>query len=342
MTDFFYWGGPVYCSTAEKIQWQRPTRVYCHPLEGSSNGAFFSTLGSDPVTTLLSKAGASDAQSVGFGGFSAFHGFLDPLLQAQADRVDYVHLADACFSGAGSTTAKKGFLAFARRAASGQARMTVTTNGPWEKDIHYWGGKGTKYEGVEFSLTSGARCFSNVWREAIGSPASAQDSSPAIPDGVPKPDRVFRAGELYWFHYEGTGQKDPHGWHANTLALPYMQLYGVPWMAGDRSSASGEGPFSLPPTVGFNAQAAAVLGMGALAALTVAAYWWGRKNGYLPNPGVVYLPGQFPKVCSCCGRIYTREQWHNLPFLALWGDGEAQIEMRNCPCGTTLSVDTEI
>lgn len=336
MTDFFYWGGPVYCSTAEKLAWERPTKVLCKPLEGSSNGAFFSTLGADPVGSLLAKAGVTERGSIGFGGFSAFHGFLDPLLQAQADQVDYVHLADACFQGAGATAAKKGLLAFAKRAVAGKARMTVTTNGPWDQDISYWGPAGSKYEGTKFSLTSGAKCFGNVWREAVGSLAEA---SADIPAGVPKPDRIFRAGELYWFHYEGKGVKDPHGWHTNELARPFMQLYGVPWMAGHR----GAGPLlpGLPSISGEGSAGVAVLLLALVAPGILGGYWVAKSKGYLPNHNEVlgYVAQSFPKVCRCCGRSYTRRTWEQLPICGTqsfpWGE---EGEFRNCHCGSTLYV----
>jgi hypothetical protein len=230
MTDFFYWGGPVYCKQADNLAWQRPTKVFCHPLEGSSNGAFFSQLGADPLTALLTKAGLDPASvgSVGFGGFSAFHGFLNPMLAIPAvcERTNYVHLADACFGGAGATEPKSGFLAFAKRAVAGKARMTVTTNGPWGKDISYMGPEGSKYAGQQFNLTSGAKCFQAVWDAAAGS----LGGDPEPPAGIPAPARAYRKGELYWWHYE-TGLKDPHGGHVTTLAQPIMQMYGVPWMA---------------------------------------------------------------------------------------------------------------
>lgn len=276
VTDFFYWGGPVYCKQATGLVWQRETKVFCNPLEGSNNGAYFSTLGPDPIGKLLAKNGVVQRGSIGFGGFSAFHGFLDPLLKVQADQVDYVHLADACFQGAGATAAKSGFLLFAKRAVAGQARMTVTTNGPWDKDISYWGPAGSQYEGRQFNLTSGAKCFHNVWREATGDqgPSSAE-----IPAGVPAPDKVFRAGELYWFHYESSRFKDSHGAHANELAQPFMQHYGVPWMAGNRGGllpGLGGGAGGISP--------AALIGAMAVLGLTLAlSYSW--YKGYIPNPG---------------------------------------------------------
>jgi hypothetical protein len=174
--------------------------------------------------------------SIGFGGFSAFHGFLNPMLASPgvAERTTYVHLADACFSGAGATEPKSGYLAFARRAVAGQARMTVTTNGPWGKDISYSGPADSKYAGQQFNLTSGAKCFQAVWDAVTG---GSYGGDPEVPPGLPPPARAYRKGELYWWHYD-SGLKDPHGGHVTTLSQPIMQMYGVPWMANPSSGSS--------------------------------------------------------------------------------------------------------
>lgn len=45
------------------------------------------------------------------------------------------------------------------------------------------------------------------------------------------------------------------------------------------------------------------------------------------------------KKCSCCGLSYTREAWDALAPLPnwTWEWGEVQ-ELRNCTCGSTLSI----
>lgn len=47
---------------------------------------------------------------------------------------------------------------------------------------------------------------------------------------------------------------------------------------------------------------------------------------------------QFPKACAC-GRSYSETEWRSLPLVGVqhWEWGEAN-EMRNCECGSTLSV----
>lgn len=48
------------------------------------------------------------------------------------------------------------------------------------------------------------------------------------------------------------------------------------------------------------------------------------------------------KRCSC-GRGYSREEWHALPFVGLYVDDELGIclEQRNCDpgCGSTMAID---
>lgn len=56
-------------------------------------------------------------------------------------------------------------------------------------------------------------------------------------------------------------------------------------------------------------------------------------------------PGQFPKRCTCCGLLYTAEQWAALPFPnrspdgVYRSEGVATLEMRDCVCGSTLAVE---
>jgi hypothetical protein len=249
--DFFYWGGPVYCKTAKDLKWLRPTKVMCNPQEGASNSSYFYSLGKDPLEKLLRKSGlsADKVRSIGFGGFSAFHQFLNPMLKIPevCKRVDYVHLADACFQGVGATKPHGGYVAFAKRAANGDARMTITTNGPWGKDISYMGPSGSKYEGRQFNLISGAKCIEMVWQAAVG---RLIESDADVPPGVPRPQKIFREGQLFWFHYE-SGLKDPHGGHTNQLAQPYMQMYGVPWMGSDRNVLADCGTAAVFAALGY-------------------------------------------------------------------------------------------
>jgi len=212
--DVVFWGGPVYCNTLDNIRWERPTKIVCVQAEGSTNNA-----------TLYTSRGSLEALvdvslgRVGLAGFSAFHGFARAVLASQdRDRVDYLHLADACFEGAGATQPFAEFLWFANEAVAGRRRMTITTNGPWGQDIHY------SYGGTNYDLTSGAKCVQLFWDLVV---PQGEALPASVPDGLPQPTKAQRYGELYWFHYEKGG----HAWHANELAAPIIQAYGAPWLA---------------------------------------------------------------------------------------------------------------
>lgn len=50
------------------------------------------------------------------------------------------------------------------------------------------------------------------------------------------------------------------------------------------------------------------------------------------------------KLCACCHRAYTLDQWEDLPEVGTQSDEvdasgqEWALELRNCPCGSTLAV----
>jgi len=48
------------------------------------------------------------------------------------------------------------------------------------------------------------------------------------------------------------------------------------------------------------------------------------------------------KICSCCGKSYTRAAWKKLPLVAanydVVGDGVEVLELRNCSCNSTISI----
>jgi hypothetical protein len=54
----------------------------------------------------------------------------------------------------------------------------------------------------------------------------------------------------------------------------------------------------------------------------------------------------FPKLCKCCNRSYTREEWLALNLVAenydVAGDGIDILTLRNCVCNSTLSVPTAL
>ena len=237
------WGGPVYCDTLKSVQWQRPTTVWCNALEGMSNDAYGAKVLATPDALAAVLADAKfpgTPGAIGMAGFSAFHEFASPFLARVLDRVAYVHLADSCFQGAGATVGKPGYVAYAKLAIAGKVRMTVTSNGNPNEDIHYSGPAGSKYEGVKFDLTSGSKCVKNFTTEALGGPIP--EASFPLPAELPyKPAATFRKGELYWLQYPETTTKDPHGIHIK-FAPPLINMYGAPWLAGKRGGLLSTNP----------------------------------------------------------------------------------------------------
>lgn len=47
------------------------------------------------------------------------------------------------------------------------------------------------------------------------------------------------------------------------------------------------------------------------------------------------------KRCSNCGRTFSATAWAALPCIGTQSDGEIMLELRNCPCGSTIAVDVE-
>jgi len=43
-------------------------------------------------------------------------------------------------------------------------------------------------------------------------------------------------------------------------------------------------------------------------------------------------------VCSC-GRFYTRDEWNSLELIGEMSDSEERVELRNCICGSTRSIN---
>jgi hypothetical protein len=49
----------------------------------------------------------------------------------------------------------------------------------------------------------------------------------------------------------------------------------------------------------------------------------------------------WPKRCNCCGASYSRDDWASLPLIGIQRDeyGAPELELRNCACGSTLSIE---
>lgn len=175
-------GADKYCSTAYSQMW--------------------SYYGPGAVAKLKQKYGIDG--TVSFVGFSAAHGFLNPLLNSDVDRagIAAVILMDASFGGG-----KTGYVKAAKDAAAGGLLLVSAT-----------------------SNTGGDESWQAVLQQAgiQGSSASAVPPMPAPKGGV------TRAGNLWTYRYDGS---PPH-WEFGQLQKPAIDAYLGPNAPGSSSKGS--------------------------------------------------------------------------------------------------------
>ncbi len=172
-------GADKYCSTAYSQMW--------------------SYYGPGAVAKLKAKYGIDG--TVSFVGFSAAHGFLNPLLFSDVDRaqISTVLLLDASFGGG-----KTGYVKAAQDAAAGKLLLVSAT-----------------------SNTGGDESWQAVLQQAgiVGAPASAVPPMPTPKGGV------TRVGNLWTYRYDGS---PPH-WEFGKLQKPAVDAY----LVGTPPGASG-------------------------------------------------------------------------------------------------------
>ena len=49
-------------------------------------------------------------------------------------------------------------------------------------------------------------------------------------------------------------------------------------------------------------------------------------------------PDPWPKQCPSCQRLYDETHWKGLPYVGLMDDGVVVLELRNCPCRSTIAI----
>ena len=50
-----------------------------------------------------------------------------------------------------------------------------------------------------------------------------------------------------------------------------------------------------------------------------------------------------PKRCACCGAVYaTLEDWRSLHYVGSQAVADVALELRNCPCGSTLAIEVDL
>jgi hypothetical protein len=168
------------------------------PLCSTAYSELWGQLGPGAVKKLRAKYGI-DGQ-LALVGFSAAHGFLNPLLASDEDRagVSAVFLLDAVFGGG-----KSGYVAAAKDAAAG--RMTLVSV--------------TSDKGSADALTNG----DYAWRQHVLGPAGL-DMPPAEPAApMPAPaGGVFRSGDLWYYRFPDA--QLPH-WRMGEILKPVLAAH---------------------------------------------------------------------------------------------------------------------
>ncbi|HEX4334632.1 MAG TPA: hypothetical protein VH062_01895 [Polyangiaceae bacterium] len=58
----------------------------------------------------------------------------------------------------------------------------------------------------------------------------------------------------------------------------------------------------------------------------------------MTNAEATFRECQTPKTCAKCGAVHDATRWALLSFVGLQSVDEETLELRNCRCGSTLSV----
>ena len=162
------------------------------------------------MPTLLAKY-APDATRVAFLGFSAAHGFLNPLLNNDADRamIDAVILMDASFGGG-----KSGYVKAVKDAAQGKMLLATPT-----------------------AFTGGDDSWQAVWQQAQQELGMQAELYPARAP-MPQPSGgSYRLGELaFYLRYANpqnpkTGEM-PH-WEMGKATPWMLEAYLIPYWSGE-------------------------------------------------------------------------------------------------------------
>jgi hypothetical protein len=267
MSAWVYWGGPAYCKTIGEVAWPEGTKTCCKPATGQANRTIYDSLGGKGIDGLVRLCGNEPAafDLVGIAGFSAFHNLANPLLKepASRERISFVHLADACFTGAGATAPHAGFAAFAAEAAVGKKLMVATTSGVPGQNVTYK----DPNSGNKVTHANGSDSFKLVWESALKATGQRVDAVEAF-QGLPVPVVAQRMGNLWWLDYQGT---QSHENHANVLAAPLMTALAVSWMVGPGSIVGGDDG---------HGSGLLTAGAVALAALAGGAAFWATRRAF--------------------------------------------------------------
>ncbi len=173
------------------------------------------------VAGLRSRYGI-DAR-VAFFGFSAAHGFLNPLMNSDVDRqgTSALVLLDACFGGG-----KTGYQRALVDAAAGRMLYATTTSN-----------SGSAWS-ANTDLTSGTLCFVNNVLTPTGLGATRVAVQPPMPEPSGGAWRIGQSG--YWLEYAdpATGVTELHHYDMGKVQTKMLAAYLVPYWRGELGGRS--------------------------------------------------------------------------------------------------------
>lgn len=216
------WAGPVFSDTPTKVLWPADLDVDVLALTGHGS-SYFSTLAESyrgPDGRILPRLLAAHGRSAGnydkiaLAGFSAGHGLMNLVAASDTDLVDAIVAIDSCFSAI-EAPRKKGYAAFAQKAANGGA-LLVFTVGPG-------GGPGSGA-----TVGPGSPDFSTAYDCVMASVEGAGSlTSFRPPEGLPTPpQQALRSGGVVVLDY----RQLRHDQHVADLSVPVMQTFLAPWL----------------------------------------------------------------------------------------------------------------
>lgn len=197
--------------------------AYC----STAYSQMFSALGGagNVLSTLRKKYGVDGR--IAFVGFSAAHGFLNPLLLHESP--DAVLLLDATFGGG-----KTGYVRAAKSAAAGGPLLAVVTSDKGTKD----------------PLNNG----DYAWQTQVLQPAGLSPSSTSPRAPMPPGAVAFREGNLWYYKYPDAKL---HHWDMGKVLKPFVEATLVPYWSGALGSG-GSRPVWFEVLAALGAAAATV------------------------------------------------------------------------------------
>jgi len=194
--------GPLGCTGEDRLCSSAYTRLWQSFQD--SNG--------EAMPGLIRRYGGGDpSPRVAFVGFSAAHGFLNPIATNDADRskIDAFILMDATFGGG-----KNGYAKFGAEAARGERLLATTT-----------------------SNTGGDDGWQMVWQNVLAQTGKSPSRVSARPP-MPEPSGgTYRLGSsLYWLRFvNAQGGTELAHWNMGNVLSPMLEAYLIPYWKGQLS-----------------------------------------------------------------------------------------------------------